>query len=111
MSDSHTSEIKFEIQLDANRVPEKLFWTAADGGVAKDEAKAIMLSIWDSKAKETMRIDLWTKDMPVDEMKIFFHQTLVAMSDTFKRATDDEKMADTMKDFCDYFAEKLELTK
>jgi hypothetical protein len=31
------------------------------------------------------------KDMPVDEMKIFFHQTLVAMSETFKRATDDEK--------------------
>jgi gliding motility-associated protein GldC len=111
MSDSITSEIKFEIELDSNRVPEKLFWTAADGGVTKDEAKAFMLSIWDSKAKETMRIDLWTKDMPVDEMKIFFHQTLVAMSDTFKRATDDEKMAATMKDFCDYFAEKLELTK
>lgn len=111
MSDTFTSEIKFEIELDANRVPEKLFWTAEDGGVAKEEAKAIMLSVWDSKAKETMRIDLWTKEMPVNEMKIFFHQTLVAMSDTFKRATDDEKMADTMKDFCDYFAEKLELTK
>ena len=111
MSNSITSEIKFEIELDQNRVPEKLFWTAEDGGVAKEEAKAIMLSIWDSKAKETMRIDLWTKDMPVDEMKIFFHQTLVAMSDTFKRATDDEKMANTMKDFCDYFAEKLELVK
>ena len=111
MSDSITSEIKFEIELDPNRGPEKLFWTAADGGVTKEEAKAFMLSIWDSKAKETMRIDLWTKDMPVDEMKIFFHQTLVAMSDTFKRATDDEKMAATMKDFCDYFAEKLELTK
>lgn len=110
MSDSITSEIKFEIELDPNRVPEKLFWTAADGGITKEEAKAFMLSIWDSKAKETMRIDLWTKDMPVDEMKIFFHQTLVAMSDTFKRATDDEKMAATMKDFCDYFAEKLELT-
>jgi gliding motility-associated protein GldC len=106
-----TSEIKFEIELDSNRVPEKLFWTAEDGGIAKEEAKAIMLSIWDSKAKETMRIDLWTKDMPVDEMKIFFHQTLVAMSDTFNRATDDEKMTNTMKDFCDYFAEKLELIK
>ncbi|MEY4432478.1 MAG: hypothetical protein RLZZ44_608 [Bacteroidota bacterium] len=111
MSDSITSEIKFEIELDPNRVPEKLYWTAADGGITREEAKAFMLSIWDSKAKETMRIDLWTKDMPVDEMKIFFHQTLVAMSDTFKRATDDEKMAATMKDFCDYFAEKLELTQ
>lgn len=109
MSNTITSEIKFNIELDENRVPEKLSWSAQDGGVDAEEAKAIMLSIWDSKSKETMRIDLWTKDMPVDEMKIFFHQTLVAMSDTFKRATDDEKMADTMKDFCDYFAEKLEL--
>ncbi|KFF06697.1 gliding motility protein GldC [Flavobacterium reichenbachii] len=111
MADTINSEIKFNIELDENRVPEKLTWSAQDGGVQAEEAKAIMLSIWDSKAKETMRIDLWTKDMPVDEMKIFFHQTLVAMSDTFKRATDDEKMADTMKDFCDYFAEKLDLTK
>ena len=111
MSNKNTSEIKFQIELDDNRVPEKLMWSAKDGGVELEEAKAIMLSIWDSKAKESMRIDLWTKDMPVDEMKIFFHQTLVAMSETFKRATDDEKMANTMKDFCDYFAEKLDLVK
>ena len=111
MSNTITSEIKFLVELDENKVPERLTWSAQDGGVEAEAAKAIMLSIWDSKAKETMRIDLWTKDMPVDEMKIFFHQTLVAMSDTFKRATDDEKMADTMKDFCDYFAEKLELKK
>ena len=111
MSDTIKSEIKFNIELDVNRVPEKLSWTAQDGGVEAEEAKAIMLSIWDSKAKESMRIDLWTKDMPVDEMKVFFHQTLVAMSDTFQRATDDEKMTDTMKDFCDYFAEKMDLKK
>lgn len=106
-----TSEIKFFVELDENKVPEKLSWTAQDGGVQAEDAKAIMLSIWDSKAQESLRIDLWTKDMQVDEMKLFFHQTLVAMSDTFKRATDDEKMSDTMKDFCDYFAEKLDLNK
>jgi gliding motility-associated protein GldC len=106
-----TSEIKFLIDLDENRVPEKLQWTAEDGGVNQQQAKAIMLSIWDSKEQETLRIDLWTKDMPVDEMKKFFHQTLVAMSDTFQRATDDQQMTDTMKDFCDYFAEKMELIK
>ena len=103
------SEIKFNVQLDENRVPESLTWTAEDGGVNQEETKAIMLSIWDNKAKETLRIDLWTKDMPVDEMKQFFHQTLVAMADTYQRATNDEKMADTMRDFCEYFAEKLEL--
>ena len=109
MTKNITSEIKFVVELDENRVPEKLTWTAQDGGVELDEAKAMLLSIWDSKTKETLRIDLWTKDMPVDEMKIFFHQTLVAMADTFERATQDEKMASTMRDFTDYFAEKLEL--
>lgn len=109
MSNSIQSEIKFNVLLDENRVPESLTWTAQDGGVNNEETKAIMLSIWDNNAKETLRIDLWTKDMPVDEMKQFFHQTLVAMTDTYQRATNDEKMADTMRDFCEYFAEKLEL--
>jgi len=106
-----TSKIELTVELDDNRIPEKLTWTADDGGINNEEAKAMLLSVWDSKAQETLRIDLWTKDMPVDEMKLFFHQTLVAMSDTFHRATQDEKMTATMKDFCEYFAEKLELKK
>lgn len=109
MANSHTSKIELNVELDDNRVPESLSWTATDGDITDKEAKAMLLSVWDSKAKEALQIDLWTKDMPVDEMKVFFHQTLVAMSDTFYRATQDEKMTATMKDFCDYFAEKLEL--
>jgi gliding motility-associated protein GldC len=111
MAEKMKSKIELNVELDANRIPEKLFWTAQDGGVSNEEAKAMMLSVWDSKAQETLRIDLWTKDMPVDEMKVFFHQTLVAMSNTFNKATQDEKMTATMKDFCDYFAEKLEIKK
>ena len=106
-----TSQIILTVGLDENKVPEKLNWTAEDGGITNAEAKAMMLSVWDSKAQESLRIDLWTKDMPVDEMKVFFHQTLTAMTQTFQRATQDEKMAATMRDFCDYFAEKLELKK
>ena len=111
MAENHTSKIELNVELDDNRIPEKLFWTAQDGGITNEEAKAMMLAVWDAKTQETLRIDLWTKDMPVDEMKVFFHQTLVAMSNTFNRATQDEKMTATMKDFCDYFAEKLELNK
>ena len=107
----HNSEIKFNVHLDENKVPESLSWTANDGGIDNEETKALLISVWDNKAKETLRIHLWTKDMPVDEMKQFFHQTLVAMSDTYQRATDDEKMANTMRDFCEYFAEKLELKR
>ncbi|GMN05847.1 gliding motility protein GldC [Croceitalea sp. MTPC5] len=109
MAVEHTSEITLRVGLDENRVPEELNWSAEDGGIDNEAAKAMMLSVWDSKNKESLKIDLWTKDMPVDEMKIFFHQTLVTMADTFMKATQDEKMTATMKDFCDYFAEKLEL--
>lgn len=107
----HKSKIEFEIGLDENKVPEEISWVAEDGGVEHSESKALLLSVWDAKKKDTLRIDLWTKDMPVDEMKQFFHQTLVSMSHSFERATNDDKMAATLRDFCDYFAEKLALKK
>ena len=111
MAVAHTSKIEFTVGLDENKVPEKLHWSAEEGGISNEEAKALMISVWDSKTKDTLRMDLWTKDMPIDEMKQFFHQTLVSMTGTFERATNDEKMTATMRDFCDYFAEKLELKK
>ena len=111
MAVQHKSEVKFNIGLDENKVPEEIFWTAEDGGVSDESSKAVMISVWDHKQKDTLRMDLWTKDMPVDEMKQFYHQTLVSMADSFERATADNKMSATMRDFCDYFAEKLELKK
>jgi len=107
----HKSEINLNVELDENKVPEKLSWTAKDGGIENEPAKAVLLSVWNSEQQETLKIDLWTKDMPMDEMKKFMHQTLVSLKDTFYKATQDEKMSATMGDFCDYFAEKLELKK
>ena len=107
-----TSEINIKVELDEHKVPENIFWHASESNVPTvNKTRAMMLAFWDDKDKSSLKIDLWTKEMPVDEMKLFFHQTLVAMADTFQRATGDEKMTDTMKDFCDYFAEKLELNK
>ena len=111
MAIEHTSKITFKVGLDENKIPEEISWNAEDGGISNEASKAIMLSVWDHKKKDTLRMDLWTKDMPVDEMKQFFHQTLVSMAGSFERATNDEKMSATMRDFCDYFAEKLELKR
>jgi gliding motility-associated protein GldC len=105
------SDIVLHIELDNNNVPEHINWSASDGGIENEDANAFLLSVWDSTNKETLKIDLWTKDMPIDEMKTFFHQTLVALSETYYKATQDEKMSQTMKDFCEYFAEKLEISK
>lgn len=111
MAQTTTSSIELIVQLDENRVPEKLCWSAADGGIFNQETNAFLLSVWDGAHKETLKIDLWTKDMPQEEMRIFFHQTLLAMADTFYKATNDDKMADSLRDFCEYFAEKSGLKK
>ena len=111
MAVKHTSKIEFTIGLDENKVPEKLNWNAQDGNIKNAETKAVLISVWDPIKKDTLKVDLWTKDMPVDEMKQFFHQTLVSLTNTFETATQDKKMGATMRDFCDYFAEKLELKK
>lgn len=111
MAVKHTSDITITVGLDENRIPEQISWTAKDGGIENAKSKSMMISVWDHDQKDTLRMDLWTKDMPVDEMKQFYHQTLVAMADTFERATNDDKMSATMRDFCDYFAEKLDLKK
>jgi gliding motility-associated protein GldC len=65
--------------------------------------------MWDEKAKNTLRMDLWTKEMSVEEMKQFFHQTLLTMADTFERATGDTRITGDMRDFCYYFAERMNL--
>ena len=105
------SKIEILVELDENKIPEKMYWSATDAGIKNKQTKAAFLSVWDSTKKESLRIDLWTKEMPLDEMKLFFYQILTSMSATYNRATQDEKMSQTMLDFCDYFAEKLELKK
>jgi len=103
------TDIALRIDLDENKVPETIFWDAQDGGVKNEEASAVFISIWDLKAKDTLRIDLWTKEMSIDDMKRFLHQTLLSMADTLERATNEEEMAIDMRDFAKYYAEKLEL--
>ena len=105
------TQVSININLDENNIPEEMKWTAQDGGILDMDTKAILLSFWDSENQESLKMDLWVKDMPVDQMKLFFYQTLVSLSDTFYRATNDEKMTATMKDFCEYFAEKLKIKK
>lgn len=105
-----TSEIKFTVKLDENNLPLSIDWEASDAN-EKSNCKGLMISLWDANENNTLRIDLWTKDMMVDEMKRFFHQSMVSMADTFKRATGEENIVGDMQDFCKYFAEKMELTE
>ena len=107
-----TAEIKLTIELDDNNVPEKITWESTDA--QNKEAlpvKSLMLSLWDHNYKNTLRIDLWTKDMPVDEMKRFFYETLQTMGDSFLRATGETNIVEDLRDYCAHFADKMEISQ
>lgn len=109
------AEIKLKVQLDDNNVPNQITWGSTDGESAEEEmaAKAMFLALWDHQYKNSMRIDLWTKDMPLDEMKRFFYETLHTLGDTFLRACPDDKIAEALvgdlRDYCAHFADKMEM--
>lgn len=102
-------EVNITVELDQKNIPESIIWNATDGGEKDTACRAMILSLWDHKAKDTLRLDLWTRDMTVDEMKIFFHQTLVTLADTLERSINDPRISGDMRDFCDYFAERMEI--
>ena len=54
-------------------------------------------------------MDLWTKDMQVNEMDRFFFQTLRALADTYFKATQNAQMATEFQRFVQYFGEKTEI--
>jgi gliding motility-associated protein GldC len=105
-----TSEIKFSVTLDENNLPIDITWEAPDQK-EKGECKSVLISIWDKNEKNTLKIDLWTKDMTVDEMKIFFHQSLLSMSNTLEKSTSEKETAEQMREFCQNFAQKFNLLK
>ena len=109
-----TAEIKINVALDENNVPDTINWSSTDGQNEESlPAKAMFLSLWDGQYKNSLRIDLWTKDMPYDEMKRFFYETIQTMGDSFLRASGGDPMAEKvigdLRDYCAHFAEKMEV--
>ena len=107
-----TAEIKLTIELDDKNVPENILWESTDS--TNKEAlpvKSMMLALWDPSYKNPLRIDLWTKDMPVDDMKRFFYETLQTMGDSFLRATGEKNIVEDLRDYCAHFADKMELSQ
>ena len=102
------STITIDVLLDPNKIPEQINWEASDSTAdMKQKAKAMCLAFWDAADKSALRIDLWTKDMMVDEMGDFYYQMLISMADTFKRATQQEDLSEEMKTFAKSFIEKF----
>ncbi|MFZ9300314.1 MAG: gliding motility protein GldC [Chitinophagaceae bacterium] len=105
----NTSTISIDVTLDQDKIPEHLSWNATQSSAeAPQDAKAMMLSFWDGREKAAMRIDLWTKDMMVDEMGDFVYQNMMSMADNFERATRQAELARDMKIFAKAFLKKFQ---
>lgn len=104
------AEIKLTIELDDQNVPENITWESTDSNTKEAlPVTAFNLSLWDHQYKNTLKIDLWTKEMPVDEMKRFFYETLQTMGDSFLRATGEKLIVEDLRDYCAHFADKMDI--
>ncbi|MCB0504376.1 MAG: gliding motility protein GldC [Cyclobacteriaceae bacterium] len=102
------SEVNFRIELDDKNVPETIQWDATDKPGDMDHTKAISIGIWDDAEKNTMRLDLWTKDMPMHEMKMFYIDALGGMAQSILAATGDENMSRRINDLCNELGKELQ---
>ena len=106
----NASRIVIDVTLDTEKVPSEIQWQATDqSGPNHSEAKAMLLSLFDKESKDTLKIDLWTKEMQVAEMDRFFYHTLKSLADTYFRSTGNKALAGAMQQFATYFGQESEI--
>jgi gliding motility-associated protein GldC len=103
------STITIEVDLDEGRVPQNIQWQATESTADRpQQAKAMMVSLWDGADKAALRIDLWTQKMMVDEMADFYFQTFMGMADSFERSTHQAELVNDIRKFAQSFYKKFQ---
>jgi gliding motility-associated protein GldC len=105
------SKIEIEIGLDKENVPTEITWRSSDApaNYPVQNAKAMLLSFLDRDSRDTLKIDLWTKDMEVGEMDRMMFDTLRALADTYYKASNNRELAEHMQHFAHFFGEKTKV--
>jgi gliding motility-associated protein GldC len=104
------NRIVIEIELDEKNYPESIKWKSDnDENSEFVESKSFFLSLFDKKTKDTMELDLWTKDMQVLEMDRYVFQSLSSLADMYYRATKNTDLANEMQKFARFFGEKTQI--
>ncbi len=105
------SEISIKVGLDAQNMPIRIEWSATDmqQGSTTEPCKAMSLALFDEKSRDTLRIDLWTKNLQVIEMDRFMYQILQSLGSTYLRATQNKELAEDIARFAHYFGERTEI--
>lgn len=107
---NRTTEIKLVVTLDENKMPERIEWLADDAEFKTcKEAKTLMLSLWDKEDRVTLGIDLWTKDMFIEDMNLHYYQIILKLAETYRKSTNNSDAAKMFDEFASEFAEKINL--
>jgi gliding motility-associated protein GldC len=106
------STINFSVELDENNIPEKILWEATDKpDPGLSETKSISINLWDHEQINTLRIDLWTKDMPVGDMKRFYVDCIGGLAQSVLSSTGDETMSREMNALCEKLSKYIQEEK
>ena len=101
--------LKFEVELDENNLPNSIKMLEEKASNSSIDLKALLIAGWDAKRKETLRVDIWTKDMPVNDMFIMCHQNMMGMATSLEKSTGQNKLANALRDYCDFFAKETKI--
>ena len=89
--------LKIEVELDEDKMPKNIHWDAQ--GMDPEDAKAFFLAMYNGEKQETLRVDLWVKDMQKNEMQHFMYNNLMSVGRTYARATGDEGVIEMFDEF------------
>ena len=101
--------LSIDVSMDDNLIPESIEWKSSQENKPSQTASAALIYFWDAKKNETFNLDLWTKEMSVEEMNKMMFQTLMTLANTYERATSEDQMANAMRDFGQFFGERTEI--
>ena len=103
------SDINFSVELDSQNIPEKIYWDADENpNEGLSDTRAIAISLWDHYHNSTLKIDLWTKEMEVVDMKRFLIEIMSGIADTALNATGDQQMATDIENTCRVLSKRLD---
>jgi len=109
---SRTAEIKVTVDLNDEHLPKGIQWQATEGeNEGPTSCESMMLSFWDSEKKAVAAIDLWTEEMTIEEMNLYFFQVFHKMADTYLKATKNSEISNSIHEFGESFGTSLGILK
>ena len=101
--------LTIDVSMDDNLIPESIEWKSSQENKPSQTASAALIYFWDPKKNETFNLDLWTKEMMIDEMKYFHFQTLMTLADSLEQSTKENIVAEKMRKFGMQIGKEMEI--